>query len=628
MIYEFGEFQMDAGEKKLRRRSGEVLQVPPKAFELLTFLVENEGRLLSKNELLDRVWADSFVEEGNLKITIHALRKVLDSTNAEFIETVPKHGYRFKAEVKTVTGDELIIEKITQSKIVIEQTESGKTSRWKETPWRYFLLLAIIVGGVAAIAFFAFLRPNTNAVSLANYKPNTLAVLPFTYIGDKTPDSEFMQASLSDALITRFGNLREIKVRPTSAIRRFVGQDFDSIRVGQELNVDAILEGTIRRDGEHVRVTAQLVRVSDQNILWTESFNEASASLIFLEDVIAARLATALTNQISPTEKNRLTSKGSENPTAQNLYQQGRFYWNKRTTEDLRKSITFFEKAIEQDQNYALAYAGLADAYLLLVEYWGILPTEGFAKARQAAQKSIELNDELAEPHTSLAYIQAFYDWDFPEAEKSFIRAISLNPNYSTARQWFGEFRLAQGRFPEALTQLKMAEELDPTSLILKADLAGYYYMRREYAKSIEISKSMINIDPNFFYAYLFLWIAYEQNKMPNEAAETLIKLYQVSGAEATSLAERTAAFRKGGLKELFQYEFKMSRDPKTAARYNDYQRAMQAMRIGDHDQTFAYLQKSFEARDRWFINLATDPQWDEIRSDPRFNALLEKIKM
>ncbi|HEY0427025.1 MAG TPA: winged helix-turn-helix domain-containing protein [Pyrinomonadaceae bacterium] len=634
-IYEFGEFRLDTGEKQLRRLSGEILPLPPKAFELLTFLVKNENRLLEKNELLDKVWADSFVEEGNLKINIYALRKTLNGSGEEFIETVPKRGYRFNADVKRLEKGELIIEKITESKLVIEKIETDEAENFPllSTPaktknhWRYIFALGGILT-IGALIYFTILKPKTASSNVfADYKPNVIAVLPFAYIGEKSGDSDFLQASLTDALTTRLGKLREIKIRPTSAVRRYAGQDFDANAVGKTLGADAVLEGTIRREGERVRVTAQLVRVSDQTILWTDSFNENSMSLMLLEDVIASRLSNALATNISPSEKARLSKRGTENEKAYNLYLQGRFYWNKRTTGDLQKSVSYFEQAISEDSNYSTAYAGLADAYLLLVEYGGIFPTEGFAKARNAAVKAIELDGELAEAHTSLGYIQAFYDWNFSESENSFRRAIELNPNYPTARQWFSEFLLTQGKFDEAFAELKIAEELDPTSLIIKTDFAGYFYCRREYDKAVEQSQKVIKIDSTFPYAYGFLWIAYNQKGMRTEAVETIFNLYKIYGYDADKLAAENAVFQKNGYRAFWQYEFDEAQNPNSKRFYNNYQRAIQALNLGDKEQIFIYLQKSFEARERWFLNLSTDPQWDEIRDDRRFTELLAKIK-
>jgi DNA-binding winged helix-turn-helix (wHTH) protein/TolB-like protein len=298
IIYEFGDFHLDLAEKQLRRSGGPSLTLPPKAFELLAYLASNPGRLLEKNELMDSVWADSFVEEGNLKLHIHTLRKILDQSGDAFIETIPRRGYRFNADVRTRGKGELVIEKVTQSKLVVQETEVLNAAPRGVRRWRYGITLTAVVV-VAAAAYFGVIRPRA---LFGSAKPEKLAVLPFEYIGDKTTESEYLQLGLSDALITRLGNLHSVKVRPTSSVRRYSDQQVDLDILGRELDVDSILEGTIRREADHVRVSTQLVRLSDRTILWTETFSESNSSLFMLEDDIALRLAHSLTDKLSPEE--------------------------------------------------------------------------------------------------------------------------------------------------------------------------------------------------------------------------------------------------------------------------------------------------------------------------------------
>jgi DNA-binding winged helix-turn-helix (wHTH) protein/TolB-like protein/Tfp pilus assembly protein PilF len=626
-IYEFGDFQLDLGEKQLRRVGGDPLTMPPKAFDLLAYLVANPGRLLEKNELMDKVWADSFVEEGNLKLHIHTLRRVLGENGNELIETVPRRGYRFNAEVTDLETRSLVIEKVTQSKLIIQETEFYRFDTGLGVVRKYWMhgLTVIAALAISAVVYFGVMRPPGENSAWPGGSPQKLAVLPLEYIGDKTAESEYLQIGLSDALVTRLANLRSIKVRPTSAVRRFNGRDLDIQAIGRELDVDSILEGTIRREADHVRVSIQLVRVSDQTVMWTDIFSESDSSLFMLEDDIALRIAHSLAGRISPQENEMLARKYTENAAAYDLYLQGRFFWNKRDITDLTKSVSLFEKAVETDPNYALAYAGLADAYLILAEYNGISRTEGIAKARNAAEKAITLDDKLAEPQTSLAYIYAFYDWNWSEADRAFQHAIELNPNYATSRQWYCEFLLSQKRYDESLYQLQVAEELDPTSLIIKTAFAGYSYLTRDFDRSMEQANRVLETDPNFPYPYVFLWLGYERKQMPTETVETILKFYEIVGFDAADLSREREAFRKSGIRAFWQYEFDRATNPKTALLYNDYQRAVQALRLGEIDQTFFYLQRSCDSRDRFFMNTAADPQWDPIRSDRRFTDLLQK---
>lgn len=631
-IYEFGDYSLNAAERRLLR-SGKPVQIPPKAFDMLLMLVENNGRLLTKDEILKTVWHDSFVEESNLALNIHTLRKIFSEQN--FIETVPKKGYRFSADVREVISDHspVVVEKRTITKIVkeeeVEEFEERKAKALRSA--KHFsktALIAFSVVGLAIVSLAAWFvyRRNENKKTAELLAVRSIAVLPFKFVGNVNKDDEYLKVGLSDALITRLSNSRLIPVRPTSAIIRYDKPDVNPQTAGRELQVESVMEGNIQRVEDRVRVTIQLIRVEDGSVIWADKFEENSTNVLSLQDSISAQVVRTLALRLGNEEQALLAKQYTVNAEAQKLYLQGRFLWNQRTPDSLLKSINFFEQAKEKDTNYALAYIGLADSYQLLAEY-RVMPTnEAFSKARAAATKALEIDTNLAEAHTSLAYTLAFYDWNWNEAEKQFQKAIELNPNYATARQWYSEMLLAVGRFDESFSQLKKAQELDPLSLIIQTDVAGYFYITRQYDQAIQQSNKIIELNPTFAFAYAFLWIALEQKGEKEKAVETLLKSLPIWGVSNNVIEKRKEAYAKTGVKGYWQRNLEEINDATKKNNSTAFDKAMVCYRVGDKDKAIEWLQKSYEARERWLINIKHDPQWDDIRNDPRFTELVKKI--
>jgi DNA-binding winged helix-turn-helix (wHTH) protein/TolB-like protein len=631
-IYEFGNYSLNAAERLLLR-SGEPVQIPPKAFDMLLMLVENNGRLLTKEEILKTVWHDSFVEESNLALNIHTLRKIFSEQN--FIETVPKKGYRFRADVREIIPDHspVVMEKRTITKIVkeeeLEEFEEPKAKALPSaTRFSKTALIAFSIVGLAIVSLAAWFlyHWNENRKTSEALAVRSMAVLPFKFVGNVNKEDEYLKVGLSDALITRLSNSRLIPVRPTSAIIRYDKPDVNPQTAGRELQVESVMEGNIQRVEDRVRVTIQLIRVEDGSVIWADKFEELSTNVLSLQDSISAQVVRTLALRLGNEEQALLAKQYTVNAEAQKLYLQGRFLWNQRTPDSLLKSINFFEQAKAKDTNYALAYIGLADSYQLLAEY-RVMPTnEAFSKARAAATKALEIDPNLAEARTSLAYTLAFYDWNWGEAEKQFTKAIELNPNYATARQWYSEMLLALGRFDESFSQLKKAQELDPLSLIIQTDLAGYFYITRQYDQAIQQSNKIIELDPTFPFAYAFLWIAMEQKGEKEKAVETLLKSLPIWGVSNDVIEKRKEAYAKAGVRGYWQRNLDEINDTTKKDNSMAFDKAMFYYRVGDKEKTFEWLQKSCEARERWLINIKHDPQWDDIRNDPRFAELIKKI--
>lgn len=619
-IYEFDGFRLDVDDKMLWRGK-EKISLPLKAIEMLTLLVENSGRTVTKEEILETLWEDTFVDENNLAVTVSSLRKAFGESKNEnrFIETVPRRGYRFVAEIKENKGS-LILEKRTVTEIRLEKDETPKQSAGKRKsylPLLAILTIILVLGGVFWWRNYA--KENTNISP-----PQTIAVLPFRNLAK---DQEELSLTLTDALITKLAGLKGLTVRPTSSVLGFTENTPDSNTIKEKLKVENYLEGTIQKADNRLRISVQLVKTSDGSIIWAGSFNEAETDLLKLQDAISDQVVSALRFKISPQEQEILAKRETSNDEAFRLYLQGRFFWNKRNLESLKKSIGFYEQSLGKDAAYAMAYVGLADSYQLLGEYNGMPIKEAFEKARAAAQKAMELNPNLGEAHCSLAYTQAFYDWNWTEAEKSFKRAIELSPNYATAHQWYGEYLLAVGKTNDSLAELNKAQELDPLSLIIATDIAGYYYTTRQFDKAIEHSLKAIEADKNFLYAYIFLWVSQEQKGNIDEAAKSLFQNESLI-LPPTLVQQGQTAYQKDGWKGFWQLKYSQATEPPLNQYFSNFQRAVAALRIDNTEAVFEWLTKSYEAKERWFVNLKFDPQWDKVRNDARFNELVRKANL
>ncbi|MGH9934631.1 MAG: winged helix-turn-helix domain-containing protein, partial [Blastocatellia bacterium] len=479
-FYEFGPYRLDPAERILLR-DGHPVPLTLKAFDLLLALVENNGHIVEKEALLKAVWPDSFVEEGVLSVNVFKLRKTLgENEGLKFIETVPKRGYRFVAAVKTV---------------YIEPAP----------------LTATPIGGVII----------------------SIAVLPFRSLGADGSD-DYLGLGMADALITRLSNIRRLVVRPTSAVRKYTGPAQDAQAVARDLMVESVLEGSFRRSGERIRVTVQLISPHASAPLWAEKFDEQFTDIFAVEDSISAQVALSLLQQLSGEEERRLAKRQTANAEAYRLYLKGRYFWNKRTEAGLRKGIEYFQQALEIDPHYALAWAGIADSYLLGANTQ--TPREAMPKAKAAALRALELDDTLAEAHASLARIRMFFDWDWAGAESEFTRALELNPNYTTARQWFANYLIAMGRAPEAIAQINLAQELDPLSLIINTARGWIYYFARQYDQALEQYQRVLEMDSSFVMAQREIGMIYERKGMYAEAIAATHQAISLSGENAIVL--------------------------------------------------------------------------------------------
>ena len=472
------------------------------------------------------------------------------------------------------------------------------------------LALIAVVAGVIGIG--AYLRGGGAETAI-----ESIAVLPLVN-QNRDPDSEYLSDGLTESIINSLTQLPNLKVIPSSSAFRYKGKEIDPLIAGKELGVRAVLTGRIMQRGDNVTISAALIDVRDNQQLWGEQYSEKVSELLSVQREIAKQITNNLRLKLSGAVQTRAVKRDTDNPDAYQSYLKGRFYWNKRTGEGLKKSIEFFNQAIEKDPNYALAYAGLSEAYGLLPSYTAVLPKDAFPQAKAAARKALEIDDTLAEAHVGLANVLTSYDWNFVASERELRRAIELNPNYATAHQWLSDGPLlATGRFEEAHAAMKRAQDLDPLSLIINAEAGTNYIYARQYDKAIEKLRKTIEMDQSFYYAH---WALGEALAMKGSFAEAIneyrIALRLVDDPNVLALighVDAVSGKRDEALKIIEQLK-EISKQRYVAA----YAFAEVYAALGDKDQAFQWLEKSFQDRAPDLVFFRIDPLIDNLRSDPR----------
>ncbi len=625
-IYRFGPFQLDVQERILERQ-GTHIPLTPKAFDILWALLESPGHLLTKPELMARVWPDTVVEEGNLARNIFTLRKLLgdDQDGARYIETVPTLGYRFVASVQLVDA---AVPAGTPSQAAPppspgpqEESASGKRRQWR---WAAPAILILAVAVVAAI-FSRWQSPTLSAPA----GRTMLAVLPFQNLSGDA-QQEYFSDGLTEEMIAQVSRMdpERLGVIARTSAMQYKGTTKNVQQIGRELGVGYILESSVRREANRVRITAQLVRVSDQTHVWAQSYERDVREILPLESEVTQAIAREIRIKLSPQAQAHLASARAVDPEALQLYMKGRYFWNKRTEKDFWKGIECFKQAIEKDPNYAPAYVGLADSYILLGPN-DLLPSKQvYLLAKSAALRALELDGALAEAHASLGFVKLLYDWDPVQAETEFRRAIELDSNYPTAHHWYAYDLAAAGRFDEAVLEIRRAQELDPLSSIISADVAQILFLARRYDDAIVQSQKTVDLDPNFNQAYWYLGLIYERKGMFEQAVQAFIKAQGAGQTDSTEGAAIQAAYRASGIKGYWRHRLALLQSPSRKLQVSPYTIAVVYARLGDTNSAMENLEKAYAERYPSMVFVKIEPTFDSLRADPRFHDLLRRIDM
>jgi serine/threonine protein kinase/Flp pilus assembly protein TadD len=453
---------------------------------------------------------------------------------------------------------------------------------------------------------------------------DSLAVLPLLNVSAEL-DAEYLCDGITESIINTLSQLSKLRVAPRSTIFRYKGREVDPQHVGRDLGVRAVLIGRVFQHGDKLIIGVELVDVVNDSQLWGERYNRKLSDILEVQEEIAKEISESLRFRLTAEEKRRLTKRYTENTKAYQLYLKGRYFWNKRSLDGLKKAIEYFNEAIEKDPTYALAYAGLADCHVILGIFGVLPPTEVMSKAKVASMNTLAIEDKLAEHHASLAYVRAFYEWDWSGAEREFERAIELKPNYAVAHHFYSFYLAAMGRLDEAIVAEKWAHELDPVSLIISTNIGMYLYYARQYDKAIEQLLNTLRMDVTFFPAHVFLGLAYEQKGMFEEAITELKKAINFSGGDL-SLAGLGHAYAVSGKRDEAQKLLKELSEQSQHRYVSPYHMAMISAGLGEKEQSFEWLDKACKDRSGWLVFIKVDPNLDGFRSDPRFTDLLLRI--
>jgi TolB-like protein/DNA-binding winged helix-turn-helix (wHTH) protein len=661
-LYEFGPFVLDPGERLLRHGAAR-MELPPRAFDTLLALVENNGHLLEKDALMRTVWGDTVVEENNLSQVVYLLRKALrdGEDGSRYIETVPKRGYRFVAGVRPVEAAEVTgnsrealagsdapssspanhwdsIATPAGASSALQgnsETESGSGSSdvepqiphsgvrngWKKT----------LIAGLAIVTLVALLGAagwRQGLFGEAGPSPiRSVAVLPLQNLSND-PNQEYFVDGMTDELITDLAQIRQLKVVSKTSIMQYKGTRIPLPRIGRELGVDAVVEGSVLRSGDRVRITAQLIRAASDRHIWAAAYDGDLKDVLSLQ----ARVAEAITDEVklnlTVEESGRLRRGQAVNPESFDLYLRGRYALNQRNIPGFEKAIEYFNQAIEKDPNFALAYSGLADSHTLLVLYGGG-PTHS-TEAKAAAEKALALDGSLAEAHTSLAAVKILQDWDWTGAEQEFQRALDLNPSFAQAHHWYGNLLLGpEGRHDEAIAELRRAQELDPICLIINADTGFAYYLAGRYDLALQAYQRVLATNPNFVPIHFYLSKYYKQTGQYDLWLKESIENNRLSGFSDRSQYMQEL-YRQGGFRALMQ-EMAKPGESSRLANYKDlHLNACSAAEadavLGRNLRALDYLEKCYREASVALIYVKVDPVWTNLRPEPRFQSLLRRI--
>ncbi|HWW83947.1 MAG TPA: winged helix-turn-helix domain-containing protein [Vicinamibacterales bacterium] len=633
-VVRFEPFELDARKGELRKH-GVKLKLQDQPLQVLVALLDRAGEVVTREELRAQLWpADTFVDfDHSLNAAVNRLRDCLGdgAERPRFIETVPRRGYRFIAPVARMAhpnGDTAVLlpaEEPVASAVDVKTP--GVPARARRPTGREWTLGILVLGVVAMAAWLGMRtsRPGTGAT----VDRVMLAVLPLEDLS-ADPQGSYFSDGVTEDIITELGGLepRHLGVIARTSVMQYRKTSKPIDQIGRELGVQYVLEGSLRRTADHVRVTAQLIQVRDQTHLWAKSFDRDVRDILALQRDLARAVASDVAANFSGTVAESALEREPVNPEALDLYLRGRAAWNRRTEEDIRNSIPLYEAALAKDPRYARAYGGLADAYLVLSSWalGALPPSEGYSKGRIAATKALELDETLAEAHTSLGAISAFYDWNTLEARKEFRRAIELNPSYATAHHWLAEHLATIGQFDQMLVENQEALKLDPLSPIIVTGAANRYCFINRCADAAKQLQAVTTSHPEFLMAHGFLGTALTATHHYADSIRELETAANLSSRKSEELAELAHAYgasgRPGDARKIVTELEERSQRMYVPA----YSLALAYAGLGNNDRAFDLLEQAYREHSSWLSHVRIDRRLDSLRSDPRFQALQARV--
>jgi TolB-like protein/DNA-binding winged helix-turn-helix (wHTH) protein/Tfp pilus assembly protein PilF len=621
-LVRFATFEVDLRSGELRK-GGVKLKLGGQPFQVLAILLEQPGSIVTREELQQRLWPDTFVDvDHNLNTAINKIREVLadSADNPRLVETIPRRGYRFVGALIPLSAP-------AHRTDVASSTVGSAFSKAQRT-WRSRVGLAI-AAAIALAVFLGFANWLDKRTGRGRETIDSVAVLPFVN-ASADPNAEYLSDGITESLINSLSQLPNLKVKSRDSVFRYKGKGTDPFDVGRQLGVRAVFEGRITQHGDVLAISAELIDTRNDNHIWGQQYNRKTKDIFILQEEIAKEMTTALRLRLTGEDKKRLARSYTANTEAYQNYLKGRYFWNKRSENGLNKGIEYFQKAIAEDSKYALAYGGLSDCYMLLPVYGFSSPKESLPKAKEAALKSLEIDDTLAEGRTTLASIKGAYDWDWLGAERDFQQAIDSSPRYATARQWYGDVLATMGRQEEAVANYKRALDLEPLSLVVNMSLGQAYYHAREYDSAIEQLQKTLELDPNFATAREYLGLAYLQKSRFKESILEFEKSLQISPDSPDAIWKLGYAYGvTGRTVQALQVLERLNELSKR--RYVPAEAvACIYVGLGEREMAFEWLEKGYDARSIGLggIDLKVNPVFDSLRSDPRFTDILRRINL
>jgi TolB-like protein/DNA-binding winged helix-turn-helix (wHTH) protein/Flp pilus assembly protein TadD len=624
----FGVFEVDLRAGELRKH-GVRLRLQEQPFQVLTMLLERPGEIVTREELRNRLWtAETFVDfDHGVNKAVNRIRDALgdSATSPRFVETVARRGYRFIADVGVVEGAPIDRPEARTRDLVRVEDELFAPVAAPSSPGRLRWWAPWMIAGVA----LALVSLAIGVWTLQSKAPQpglirSLAVLPLENLsGDAS--QEYFADGMTDELIATLGHISALRVISRTSVMPYKRARKPLPQIARELNVDAVIEGTVLRSGGQVRITAQLIEAPADKHLWSETYDGDLRDTLTLQNKVALAIAEQIRINLNPQEQATLKHRKVVDPQAYEAYLKGRYFWNKRTGNDFQRALEYFSQAIERDPDYAQAYIGLADTYALLGDWeYGVLaPGEAFPRAKAAVIKALQLDNTLGEAHTSLAFCLDSFDWDFQSADREFRRGIELNPGYATAHHWYAWHLSLLGRNNDAIAELKKAQDLDPLSLIITADLAELLLIAHFTDESIQQSRETIEMDMNFPLAHNQLAVAYLQGQRYGEAISELQKAVQLSAGSPTCTANLARAYAVSGRRNEAVRLLSDLKKPR-GSYSNASEIAVVYAALGDQDQAMAWLEKGYH--ERFNPSVLLRPGFDPLRTDPRFKDLERRV--
>jgi TolB-like protein/DNA-binding winged helix-turn-helix (wHTH) protein len=625
-IVRFGTFEADMSARQLRK-SGVRIKLQGQPFEILAMLLERPGELVTREDVQQRLWpTDTFVDfDHGVNTAINRLREALGDSaeNPRFIETVPRRGYRFIAPVESHASV------LLGSNAAVAGASSSEAGRGTtQAAPRIARRRAVVLAAAATVAITLLTGLSSGRVRQRLFgrrspQIRSLAVLPLVNLSSDK-DQDYFTDGMTEELTTDLGKISALRVISRTSAMQYKGTKKPLPEIARELNVDALIEGTVTRSGNHLRITANLVQAFPEKHLWAESYESQVDDAVTVQGQISGAVAREIRVQLTQNEKSLLAAARPVNPEAQDLYLRGLYTFRGRDTAEAEKAIDYFRRAIEKDPNYAAAYAGLANVYSDWIPGMS-RPRDRMPKAKESALKALSLDETLADAHSSLGNIELFYDWDWIGAEKEFRRTMELNPNHVWAHEWHSRGLVASGRTEEAIAEAELSLNLDPSPLDWDYSV-WVFILARRYDLAVRRNQEILELEPNFSWGHFELAQIYEHEGREKEAAQEFLKADQLFGMDSKKVAELREAIAKSGAQGYWKRTLENYKETAQSNYAPSVLVAATCVRLSDKECALGWLEKGFEERDDLMINLKVEPVFDRLRMEPRYQELVRRV--